>query len=469
MFHLLRIAIMALLLTSSYLQATGDYIYAVISSTKMVDSSYVIQFGIEDNDSLVQLKTWPTGGMSSRFPAKSKIISDNSGKHLFIGNVDSDDISVLEVLDNGDLRSVEGSPFKTPYETPNFLKLHPSGKFLYVAYGDKFCWFDVAENGKLTINDSLLYATIDSIPYHFCPREMHISSDGSILYLIDMILGVRAYHIDSENGALTEFQDSPFVYNPLSRAYHLYPSKSGDSLFVIDTDEGTFAFSVNQDGSLEQISDKALVKNQELATVAAFSTDYKYMFYGRKGWIYSYINAGSPSMKAVDVSYFGNYGIYWVSQIINYPPENVIYSFSNDNVFQHSYDNFGKLEVIREPLIINAKEFYELNGAVLIRDVTTSIHNNSNDNTIFSFRLQQNYPNPFNPSTTINYQLPENSDVNLSIYNILGQKVVTLVSGKQTAGAHKVEWNASGLSSGVYFYHLKAGQQSKARKMILLQ
>ena len=86
-----------------------------------------------------------------------------------------------------------------------------------------------------------------------------------------------------------------------------------------------------------------------------------------------------------------------------------------------------------------------------------------------SFKLEQNYPNPFNPNTTINYQLPENSDVNLSIYNILGQKVATLVNEKQIAGNYKFQWNASQFPSGLYFYRIKTKRQSLTKKMMLLR
>ena len=76
------------------------------------------------------------------------------------------------------------------------------------------------------------------------------------------------------------------------------------------------------------------------------------------------------------------------------------------------------------------------------------------------YKLNQNYPNPFNPSTTISYQLPVNSKVDLSVYNILGQKVVTLISERQPAGYHTIDWNASAFASGVYYYRLKIKDSS---------
>jgi hypothetical protein len=75
----------------------------------------------------------------------------------------------------------------------------------------------------------------------------------------------------------------------------------------------------------------------------------------------------------------------------------------------------------------------------------------------FTFLLFQNYPNPFNPTTVISYQLPTNGFMRLEIYDVLGRKIKTLVSERQSAGAHSVTFNAGGLSSGVYFYRLTAG------------
>jgi hypothetical protein len=86
-----------------------------------------------------------------------------------------------------------------------------------------------------------------------------------------------------------------------------------------------------------------------------------------------------------------------------------------------------------------------------------------------SFALHQNYPNPFNPVTMINYQLPMINDVDLSIYNVLGQKVATLVSERTQAGHHQVEWDASGFASGVYYYRIEAGEFIDIKKMVLLR
>ncbi len=88
---------------------------------------------------------------------------------------------------------------------------------------------------------------------------------------------------------------------------------------------------------------------------------------------------------------------------------------------------------------------------------------------VSSFLLMQNYPNPFNPSTTINYQIPALNFVTLKVYDVLGNEVVTLVNEEKPAGEYEVEFNASSLSSGIYFYRLQAGSFVETKKMVLLR
>ena len=87
----------------------------------------------------------------------------------------------------------------------------------------------------------------------------------------------------------------------------------------------------------------------------------------------------------------------------------------------------------------------------------------------FEYRLSQNYPNPFNPETSIEYALPEQADVKLSVYNVLGQQVKLLVDGRMEAGFHTVTFDGSDFSSGVYFYRLEADNTVMTKKMVLMK
>ena len=85
------------------------------------------------------------------------------------------------------------------------------------------------------------------------------------------------------------------------------------------------------------------------------------------------------------------------------------------------------------------------------------------------FNVLRNFPNPFNPSTTITYSLAQTENVTLTIFDILGQKTETLVQGIQPAGIYTVQWNARGVSSGVYFCRIRTGTDEKTLKMLLMR
>jgi hypothetical protein len=85
------------------------------------------------------------------------------------------------------------------------------------------------------------------------------------------------------------------------------------------------------------------------------------------------------------------------------------------------------------------------------------------------YALSQNYPNPFNPSTTIEYALPYRSHVTLTVFNTLGQLVAMMVNGEVDAGHHTVQFDGSGLASGVYLYKMQAGNFVQTRKLLLVR
>lgn len=92
-----------------------------------------------------------------------------------------------------------------------------------------------------------------------------------------------------------------------------------------------------------------------------------------------------------------------------------------------------------------------------------------NGNLPSTYILAQNYPNPFNPSTEIRFSIPEGNDISLKVYNLLGQEVATLVNEFKTAGDYRLSFDASGLSSGMYFYRLQSAGHSVARMMSLVK
>jgi len=88
---------------------------------------------------------------------------------------------------------------------------------------------------------------------------------------------------------------------------------------------------------------------------------------------------------------------------------------------------------------------------------------------ILTYNLDQNYPNPFNPVTQISFSIPQNEFVNLSVYNLIGEKVAELVNETLPAGKYDVKFNAGNLTSGIYFARIKTGNFNKLIKMTLLK
>jgi hypothetical protein len=142
-------------------------------------------------------------------------------------------------------------------------------------------------------------------------------------------------------------------------------------------------------------------------------------------------------------------------------------SNSSDPVIVASYDRFSNVNMVD---LSNDYIFVAAMSALVILqfDPETEIIEEISE-IPNQFFLSQNNPNPFNASTTIRYDLSTGSDVTLDIYDILGRKIETLVDGWQLPGAHSIVWDAEGVSSGVYFYRIQAGEYVQSKSCLLLK
>jgi Secretion system C-terminal sorting domain len=123
----------------------------------------------------------------------------------------------------------------------------------------------------------------------------------------------------------------------------------------------------------------------------------------------------------------------------------------------------------KDDITTSAKYYYRLKQVDFDGSINYSNIAEVDVNTISEFSLNQNYPNPFNPSTSISFTIPEQSQVKLTIYNMLGEKVVELVNEVKNAGKYDIKFTGNNLSSGTYIYRLEAGSFISTRKMILLK
>jgi len=115
------------------------------------------------------------------------------------------------------------------------------------------------------------------------------------------------------------------------------------------------------------------------------------------------------------------------------------------------------------------QEYLIFDAAVVTIDYSSFTDVAKEDIKGFSFNLSQNYPNPFNPSTTISYSLLSGANIKLNVYNTLGQEVKMLENGFKNAGSYSINFNATDLPSGIYFYKLEAGHFTQVKKMIVIK
>jgi hypothetical protein len=182
--------------------------------------------------------------------------------------------------------------------------------------------------------------------------------------------------------------------------------------------------------------------------------------------VYSYDNNGNLIMIQYQL---------WTTDEVWKDYERVQYQYSeNDNLVHGKHELLEGEDWIAEN---GTLEFYDNNDnhfyfgrqteITVHYDGVTNIENNLFANG--EFELSQNYPNPFNPLTKIKYSVPSKSRVNIKIFDLLGNEVITLIDKVQTRGTYKIDFNGNDLTSGVYFYRLISGDYNKTMRMILLK
>jgi hypothetical protein len=143
--------------------------------------------------------------------------------------------------------------------------------------------------------------------------------------------------------------------------------------------------------------------------------------------------------------------------------------WTSSGVMQNGKNVDSKIVVIDTVKYIMFNVIPDNGNIVLIKNGATGVEQGSVIGPNSPFMLYQNYPNPFNPSTMISYYVPQNQNVEIKVFDIIGNEITTLVEGFKSAGFHSVEFTRGNLSSGTYFYRLKAGNTILTKKIILLQ
>jgi len=174
-----------------------------------------------------------------------------------------------------------------------------------------------------------------------------------------------------------------------------------------------------------------------------------HMINSQTGWFVAKSNGPSYLAKTTDG------GNTWLDQT---PPIQNI-----------AFDGFQSMSVINDTVSYVVGDYISFSDVWKTATGGITAVDNSGLAKILSFYLAQNYPNPFNPTTVIKYQVPKASDVTITVYDILGREVSTLVNEFESAGSYNVTFNAEKLSSGVYIYQMKAGNFISTKKLVLMK
>ena len=165
---------------------------------------------------------------------------------------------------------------------------------------------------------------------------------------------------------------------------------------------------------------------------------------------------GTSSSDQSSFWYYG-YGAILIIEELNGGDFNAYYHTTSDLLTHYNLPYYHKMSRM------------VLGTVATLAELTDMVPVENELNVFNSYFLQQNFPNPFNPITKIKYSVPQTSRIQIKIFDVLGNEIETLVNEEKSVGTYELTWNAANLSSGVYFYQLRAGSFVETKKMILLK
>ena len=161
-----------------------------------------------------------------------------------------------------------------------------------------------------------------------------------------------------------------------------------------------------------------------------------------------------------DLYFSSNGGTSWEEIITDLPKTQLTYDWTVPNISTSA----GRIKVVQDNL--SGFDYDDKSGDFTVNIPTGVPHD---QNHVENFKLYPAYPNPFNPTTKIKYSVDKNSSVKISVFNLIGEKVATLVDEEKSPGVYEVNFDASNLPTGTYLYQLQANDFISTKKMILLK
>jgi len=411
------------------------------------------------------------------YPLYYDVFFDKDNRHIYARYMPDDNKYYLAVSDNGG----EAGSWKVVYTSNN--------RFIFATDNDK--------SGTVYLIDGRNELVSTDFAKSF---EVRKSFDKSIIGFYkkpasDISYVMSRYKLWEVNG------DSIKIIKKIPIPTHLlsyYPLAKGNKWIYNTTLNDNFTI-YSGSGKKEVVGDTIMPNKLKYfiikTTTSGFETRKSYSYEridSAEGMVYRYDTNIKPNSERLvqDLTAFGGDSVFVSNEFNLYSGEPFICTGNNailwnQNLeslsFYYRKDGFGAggYTLSKNIGLINSNSQgdvsplykWEIKGCKIGDKIWgDTIYTDVKVNTetiIKKYQLRQNYPNPFNPVTTIAYDIQKAGRVNLTIYDILGQKIRELVNEVQTAGSYKVQFDASGLASGVYFYQLKTAEFSSVKKLLL--
>ena len=399
------------------------------------------------NDNSVNGRIYPANGkVFLTIPAKGSVI-------LEVKNADVSGSSFPKGLRFGVAR-VQGNNTKIILDN-NFNTAGGSAEeveFTVPGTNNKFFWTDYDEDGILDLGVyfyeiELVGSKLNFLYSHYRIYSQDENGDFSIIYSSDpvnvySISIADPYPLVAVNNGITNFgyalkdlDNSRFIVKSSTTQYYGSPYYSSNSIPMLGKwngeysicfySNGTFYYDKNNDDSLEAVASMSLNNNKPILGDWYGDDDYEYGLYASNNF-------------------------YGLGFLLNNSGGTDGYSY-----FEFPYGNPGDIPIVWQP-----NPSWSSTNKNGISEEEREIE--------LTYSLGA-YPNPFNPTATISYTIPERTEVNIKIYNILGQEVALLVNKEQDAGEYKVQFNAENFSSGVYLCRMQTSNYVKTHKLLLLK
>jgi len=340
------------------------------------------------------------------------------------------------------------------------------------------------------------------------PSEVYgIAVSGSYAYVADGWKGLRIIDVSTPSSPVEVgfFDTGGYAWSVAVSGSYAHVADGSDGLRIIDVstpsspveagffDTGGDAWSVAVSGSYAYVADGA--DGLRIIDVSTPSSPVEVGFYDTGDYArgvavsgsYAYVADGADGLRIIDVTTPSS-----PVEVGFYDTGGYAYGVAVSGSYAYVADKYDGLRIIDVSTPSNPTEvgFYDTGGSawsiavsgdlvyvadgydglyIIRNDMAVSVEDDNHLGIPIEFALNQNYPNPFNSTTTISYQLPKSSIVKLSIYDINGRLVETLVNEKKNADYYTVEWNAGSVFSGIYFYRIEAGDFMQVKKCLVVK